>query len=63
MTQSSPAVRAVLLGNAALIVTVLCWGSMPPLMHELMQRYEAVEIAVLRYTVAAPILIAISTAS
>lgn len=59
MTLSSPAVRAVLLGNAALIVTVLCWGSMPPLMHELLKRYEAVEIAVLRYTVAAPMLIAI----
>lgn len=59
MPASSPAARAVLLGNAALAVTVLCWGSMAPLMHLLMHRYEAVEIAVLRYTVAAPMLLAI----
>lgn len=55
----TPAVRAVLAGNAALLVTVLCWGSMTPLMHELLHRYDAVEIAVLRYAVAAPMLIAI----
>lgn len=55
----SPATQAILLGNAALGVTVLCWGSMTPLMHELLQRYDAVEIAVLRYAVAAPMLLAI----
>lgn len=59
MSLSSPAVRAVLLGNAALAVTVLCWGSMAPLMHELLHRYDALDIAVLRYAVAAPMLLAI----
>lgn len=59
MPLMTPAVRAVLAGNAAMLVTVLCWGSMTPLMHELLHRYDAVEIAVLRYAVAAPMLIAI----
>lgn len=59
MSKYSPAVRAVLAGNAALAVTVLCWGSMTPLMHELLHRYDAFEIAVLRYAVAAPMLLAI----
>src|SRR3546814_8900579 len=59
MSLSTPAVRTVLAGNAALLVTVLCWGSMAPLMHELLHRYDAVEIAVLRYAVAAPMLLAI----
>lgn len=59
MPLSTPAVRAVLAGNAALLVTVLCWGSMTPLMHELLHRYDAIEIAVLRYAVAAPMLLAI----
>ncbi|MEQ8817303.1 MAG: DMT family transporter [Thalassobaculum sp.] len=59
MSLSSPAVRAVLIGNAALAVTVLCWGSMVPLMHELLRRHDALEIAVLRYAVAAPLLLAI----
>lgn len=55
----STAARAVLVGNAALAVTVLCWGSMTPLMHELLHRYDAIEIAVLRYAVAAPLLMLI----
>ncbi len=59
MSLSSPAVRSLLIGNAALAVTVLCWGSMVPLMHELLHRYDALEIAVLRYAVAAPLLLAI----
>lgn len=59
MSLSSPAARSVLIGNAALTVTVLCWGSMVPLMHELLHHYDALEIAVLRYAVAAPMLIAI----
>src|SRR3546814_16557543 len=59
MSLSTPAVRTVLAGNAALLVTVLCWGSMAPLMHELLPRYDAVEHGVLRYAVAAPPLLAL----
>jgi len=59
MPVSSPALRSALIGNAALAVTVLAWGAMAPLMHELMYRYDALEISVLRYVVAAPLFIAL----
>ncbi len=58
MPLSSPAVRAVLAGNAAMVVTVLVWGSMAPLVHELLHLYDALEISVLRNVAAAPLFLA-----
>lgn len=57
MSTTAPAVRSVLAGNAAMVVTVLVWGSMAPLVHELLHHYDALEIAVLRNIGAAPLFV------
>ena len=51
--------RDVIVGNLAMLATVLSWGSMAPIMSDLMHRLPPPDVAVLRYTVAAPLLIAI----